>query len=900
MSLFKNHSDLLDEAVHQVADEPIDPRQVEEAAARVWAKLSQEMTAGTPETSAAAAPAIAPAQVAAPAPAPQVTGSLHGCDDFQSLIPAYLRGELSPARALLLEDHTRSCVPCRRALREAREGHAAAASRPAARVSRPQNRAIWMSLAAVLAIALGFGLFTLAQDMLAGGARMARIESVEGTLYRVAGDTSRPIGAGASIAEGEEIRTAKGSTALVRMADGSLIEMSERAGFSLDASHKGNTIQLERGRIIVQAAKQRHRHLYVATRDALVSVTGTIFSVNSGTKGSRVSVVQGEVRVQQGPKDALLHPGDQVTTHTSVERVSVKEEVAWSRNAQQYDQLLAELTALGKDIDARVARPGLRYSTRLLDLAPAGTTVWIALPNLSKSLSQTQQILDERIAESPSLAQWWSETLRSTDNEQKFHDLVAKLGALGQNLGDEIAIAMNVGSGADKCEPVLLAEVTNEASFRATVEQEIAAHADGKRPVQFIDDPANAPEGQAILLWLHNGLLVASPSGAEIRQVASLVSSGAGGANPFTATPLHARIAQDYHDGAGWLFAADLHTMIANGHSRTSDEQQTAEKLGVLDLDQFIVDRREVDGRAETRAALTFNQPRRGVAAWLAAPAPMGGLRFFSPDANFVAAFAVKSPVNILDELLSVNPKLSQELADAQAKTGIDLRNDLAAPLGGELAMGVDGPLLPTPSWKLVTEVYDPAHLQQTFQKAVAACNAELLAHGKPGVQITSETAGGRTYYAIVPGDGKPSIHYLFEDGYLVAGPSRALLEQAIQLRDSGVTLATTARFRNLLGPDGQVNVSALVYTNIAPIAQAAQSVLPNGALGSSNHRGAHGPAGLGKLLASQGPTLYYAYAEPDRIVFAGSNQNPLGLNLGTLTSLGGMLGAMHQTESVQ
>ena len=43
MSLFKNHSDLLDEAVSQVADEPIDPRQIEEAAARVWARLSQEM-----------------------------------------------------------------------------------------------------------------------------------------------------------------------------------------------------------------------------------------------------------------------------------------------------------------------------------------------------------------------------------------------------------------------------------------------------------------------------------------------------------------------------------------------------------------------------------------------------------------------------------------------------------------------------------------------------------------------------------------------------------------------------------------------------------------------------------------------------------------------------------------
>ncbi len=304
---------------------------------------------------------------------------------------------------------------------------------------------VWMSLAAVLAIAIGFGLVTMVQEMLAGGARMARIESVEGTLYRVAGDSSRAIGAGETIDEGEEVRTAKGSTAMVRMADGSLIEMSERAGFSLDASRKGNTIQLERGRIIVKAAKQRNRHLYVATRDAEVSVVGTIFAVNSGTKGSRVSVVEGEVHVQQGKKDSVLHPGDQMTTHASVERVPVKNEVAWSRNAKQYDQLLAELTALGRDIDARVERPGLRYSTRLLDLAPAGTTVWIALPNLSKSLAQTQQILDERISESPSLAQWWTETLRSTGNERKFHEMIEKLGALGQNLGDEVAVAMNAG-----------------------------------------------------------------------------------------------------------------------------------------------------------------------------------------------------------------------------------------------------------------------------------------------------------------------------------------------------------------------------------------------------------------------------------------------------------------------
>jgi ferric-dicitrate binding protein FerR (iron transport regulator) len=886
MSLFKNNEDLLDEAVAQVANEPIDPQQVEAAAARVWARLSQ-LPQAQQDVAGGHAEATAPAVLAAP-----MAGSLHSCEDFRSLIPAYLRGELSPARALLVEDHTRSCVPCRRALREAREGHKTVTARPAARKSWARDRRVWMPLAAVLAIALGFGLMVTIQEMLAGGSRMARIESVEGTLYRVAGDSSKAVGAGETIDEGEEVRTAKGSTALVRMADGSLIEMNERAGFSLDASRKGNTIELERGRIIVQAAKQRNRHLFVATRDALVSVTGTIFSVNSGTKGSRVSVIEGEVRVEQAKKDSLLHPGDQVTTHASVETVPLQEEIAWSRNAKEYDQLLAELTALGKEIDARVQRPGLRYSTRLLDLAPAETTIWIALPNLSHSLSETQRILDERIAESPSLASWWSEMLRSTGNDKKFHDLIAKIGDLGRYLGDEVAVAIEAGD--EKCAPVAMAEVTNEASFRATLESELGEinfrHGQGGEPaVRIVDDLANIPPGDALLIWIHGGLMIASPSAEELREAAARAE---GGANPFKETGFYTRIAQDYRDGAGWLFAADLHTLVRKGHaSESSESGNMAEKLGILDLDQFIIDRREIDGRAETRAALTFDQPRRGVASWIAAPAPMGSLSFFSPEANLAAAFVVKSPVSILDELVAINPEFARDLAEAQSRHGFDLRADLAAPLGGEIAMAVDGPILPSPSWKLVVEVYDPARLQQTFERAVAHLNQELRGEGKPEAQLTSEQSGGRTYYAIRCAESNFEIHYVFEDGYLVAGPSRALLERAVQLRESGVTLATTAKFRDLLGPDGQVNVSALVYQNLAPLAKSAGKLLPKAATHPQ------GGPDIGKFLAAQGPTLYYAYAEPNRIVFAGSNQNPLGLNLGTLAGFGSVMGMMNQVH---
>src|SRR5215213_2923343 len=121
MSLFEKKNDALDRAVTQARAEDPDPAVVEQAAARVWERLSR----------AAAEPQMA----AAPAPIAETTATVHtlrACDDFQALIPAYLRGELPPARALLVEDHTRSCVPCRRALREARQGKADAPARPAA------------------------------------------------------------------------------------------------------------------------------------------------------------------------------------------------------------------------------------------------------------------------------------------------------------------------------------------------------------------------------------------------------------------------------------------------------------------------------------------------------------------------------------------------------------------------------------------------------------------------------------------------------------------------------------------------------------------------------------------------------------------------------------------------
>jgi len=69
-----------------------------------------------------------------------------GCHDYQLLIAELVAGRLTPGRALLVEDHTRQCVVCRRALLAARGG---APEVPAAPIL-PSRRTVprWARIAA--------------------------------------------------------------------------------------------------------------------------------------------------------------------------------------------------------------------------------------------------------------------------------------------------------------------------------------------------------------------------------------------------------------------------------------------------------------------------------------------------------------------------------------------------------------------------------------------------------------------------------------------------------------------------------------------------------------------------------------------------------------------------------
>ncbi|HEX8844685.1 MAG TPA: FecR domain-containing protein [Pyrinomonadaceae bacterium] len=876
---------ILDRVAAGIRSEEIETATVKAAADRVWARVSAEGNTALPETKASA-------------------DEIRGCTDFQSLIPAYLKKELSDARTLLLEDHTRECIPCRKALKAARGGGAQAVGAIApVRKTTSATRAhapVWKwAIAATLVIGVGLVAYNVYRRLPTGNAR-ATVQAAEGAIYKVTGTESRALQVGEAISRGEKIRTAKDAEAVVQLEDGSLVEMKERSELSLSQNADGTTINLVRGNVIVEAAKQRNGHLYVATDDALVSVTGTIFSVNNGTKGSRVSVIEGEVHVNSKGDETVLHPGDQATTNQNLEAIPIQEEIAWSRHAERYQKLMADLTNLRQEINQKVPRPGVRHSTRLLDLVPEGTVMYAALPNMSATLVESHRIMQERIQQNAALREWWQKERSQERGEPGLDQMINEIHQFGKYLGTEIVASAKMGEKGPES-PLVLAELSDPQGFRPFLEGKIASYASTEKngpKIRIIDDPsavapapaADGKRANEVLIWIKGDLFAAAARLEQLQQLAATL--GAPDANDFKKTSFYARLAETYKTGAGLIVAADLEKIVDRMVNENQNDpafakhKETFSRLGLMSLKHFVVEQKETEGKTNSRAMLTFKEERRGIASWLAAPGPMGTLNFISPDANIVTAFVVRKPDALVEELLGYletsSPNMRQDLKQLEAASGLKLREDFAAPLGGEFAFAIDGPILPTPSWKMVFEVYDQQHLQQTFERVVGKLNEWAAREGRSGLRWENSESGGRTFYALKSSGYGVEFHYTYADGYLVAAPSRALVERALKYHDSGNTLLRSARFTSTLPADGNANFSAIFYHDLAPLFEPVAGQVQN----ASREMTEEQQRALRSAMNAP-PTLAYAYAQGDRIVVAADSEGgPFGISPVSLMGL--------------
>jgi hypothetical protein len=777
------------------ADEPSN-EELRAAGNRVWSKLQTSAMQDAPEL-------------------------IQGCDDIVGLLPAYRAGNMSRERALLVESHLRDCVSCR----QRAEGRSTVIQwKPASAASYARRWPVFAAAAAVLLFVFGFYINN-AYFAIPAGAR-ATVQSLDGIAYRVTSEGDRIVKVGDQLSDGDVIRTAANAHAYVKLSDGSVVEVNERSALAVKARGKDMTVALDRGAVMVHAAKRTSGHLYVKTPDCRVAVTGTIFGVKAGVKGSRVSVVEGTVKVAFNGADDSLQSGDQVSTGQNMEPVTVADDISWSQDREKHLELLAQFHKLQQRLQ-NVNLPAPRYESKLMSRMPADTLFYASLPNAGQALEDANRILQEQIQQSDTLREFW--THGQPGQADEWNGMIAKLRELSDYLGDEVVI---VGFGGHQPGAVV-AEVrrTGLKDFLNTR----FADVHGKKltvvePGDLTSLPAKSDGPLALVR--ENEVIFSGDRDSLIKLNAQLDAGPSG----IEATQFGQRLTEAYNRGAGFFFAADLQSLMrvdSQRNQRTARHDAAMVRSGVSDMRYLVVEHRELNNTPENRMVLDFGSQRRGIPSWLAAPAPMGSLEFVSRNASVAVAFIAKDPQQMLTDVFNMaeNPSMAQsKLAEANAKLNLDIQRDLAAHFGGDAVLALDGPVLPTPSWKFVIEVHDADGLAASLQTLVQSCNAEAQRNGKPGVDLLTEEVNGQKYYTVQSRDtnAKP-MYYTFSAGYMIIGPDRATLMNTLQTRATGDSLGRSADFKALLPKDDNANYSLIAYQNLSPILQPLLSTVNTG-----------------------------------------------------------------------
>ncbi len=803
-------------------------------------------------------------------------GTIRGCDDVQGLLDSYRTGALPEARALLVRAHLQECGVCLRRLREGRQNAGLDWAAPRIEENARRHPQAWgWALALSCALVVSALFVYKAYWQVPPGVR-AEVQSIEGSAYLIAGSGSRQLAPGAELREGDELRTSGQSHAVLRLSDGSVVEVDQRSTLGVSARGRNTTVALDQGALIVQAAHRTSGHLYLRTRDCRIAVTGTVFSVNAGIKGSRVAVLRGSVDVAHSGVHSVLRPGDQIATSDNLAPEPLAQQFAWSSDREQYVGILAQLANVEHRI-AQIPFPQSRYSSDLLSRVPADTLLYVSIPNLGDYLSQANAIFQDQLNQSPELQQWWARGHKG--NTEDLNALVGKIHNVSQYLGDEIVIAAS--GEADHRGGAVLAEI-QRSGLAAELRQEFSNANSGLTVLDEASlaaaNPSATPlKGGFALVREHE--VVFSNNIATLKEFNAQLDAGNSG---FANGDFGKQIGAAYQRGAGIILAANLQAMMQSGFDRVAERSRrkarALESSGLTGVQYLIAEHREANGMPENHLNLQFAGARQRVASWLASPAPIGSLDFVSPNAAIAVASLSKDPAAIADDIMEMASQSKGEKVDwseIDAKLQINVRDDLMASLSGDFLVALDGPVLPTPSWKLVIEVNNPDRLETTLERLAQAVTNQSQGTKAHAVAIEPSTVGSQRYYAIRDlATGLVKANYTFSNGFMIVAPDRALLMDSLQIRASGNSLARSTSFRAMLPHDQNENYSAIAYQNLSPVLTPLLSQF------SGNSADA-----IRKLAADSKPTVICAWGKDSRIEVA-SDSRLFGFDFLTLGAL--------------
>jgi ferric-dicitrate binding protein FerR (iron transport regulator) len=778
--------DRLDRALQEMKDEHVDGGTLETARARVWNTM----------TNAGGAT----------------------CAEFRQDFRAYLGNELGGSRRMLVEDHLGRCAACRARIAEMK-GERTVVAMPVRSSSRLMR---WGGLAAAAAVLLS--ILYLGRDaidgMMAPGGPRATVVSIDGGVYRL---PVGPLQAGAAIGEHESVRTGPGAHAVLRLADGSTVDVNERTELFVTAAWSGQAIHLQRGDIIVKAAKQRRGRLRVLTRDSIASVKGTVFAVSAGMGGSVVSVVEGSVAVNQPGKDVLLSPGQQAASSPALAS-SVAAAVSWSPEAEAYLELLRSFVKIERELANFPA--ALRTNSAMLSNLPAGAVVYGAIPNPGVTISRAVSLAEEQAAQNAAFGAWWS-----SETGRLLKQMTDRVQTVSQMLGDEIVFCASFPAVGEPV-PIVMASV--QSGRRA----ELSNALDG-----LFAAAGDAPAAYSV----SDELLVVSSSPSNLAWAVAHLGQGAG-------SPFGAAIAGRYQRGVGWLVGMDAQPVVKMA---AGDDAPPIELARMTGMKYVFVEQRAPTGAEENEVTFAFEGARTGMASWLADAGSGGAAEYLPADALIAGYVSTREPLQLFEEftaqLTRTEPNFERDLTMLDEKLGAGFMQNLTGALGTEAALAVTGLSVTGPTWVIASLANNPPVIDGSIQKLVDTVNAELGPdeQGKR-IVIQQETAGGRTWTTLKPGGLPVAIVWTYDRGYLVAASDRGVAERAIATRNGGFSLVWSPAFLGQLPSSAGLHPSAFAWVN-AKEALGLLSTL------TSNPK-------VGELAAGRDPMLVVFDGTPEQI----------------------------------
>lgn len=316
------------------------------------------------------------------------------CTQIESLLQAYVDGELSNSEKVVVEGHLSECRACSRVFRRQRAEsafllevfethrleqdltgsimahlpemeHASQLEQEVNwRVKHPRTRSakaltLLPVIAPVVLLVLGLVILFSWPKQEPAGAKVGMVTYQEGVSLRSNEDSTHrsKVGLRSVIARAERIETTEDALLMITLAGPSSLKLDSDTRVKVEDAR---SITVETGQVWLDVSQDK-RAFRVSTPAGDIMVFGTVFNVRVDKDMMVVTVSEGEVQVENDVAFTVLRTGDQVSVRPGkkpleLNRVDPAAVMAWARDIQADPGALELFEARIKTRDSNVIR----------------------------------------------------------------------------------------------------------------------------------------------------------------------------------------------------------------------------------------------------------------------------------------------------------------------------------------------------------------------------------------------------------------------------------------------------------------------------------------------------------------------------------------------------------------